>query len=156
MVNSNKSKCIAIFRNKEINKDAIPIPNIVLDDVEIEYVAKVRILAVIFNSTPSWNDHIHTVIGKVYGMLRAMWTTQNFTAIKIRMLLVKQFLIPTLLYGCEFFSNCDFLRKRKLNVTYNNFARYLYVFELKRFDHVQNMQNKFSTSLLIISWIFEI
>ena len=73
----------------------------------------------------------------------ALWTTQYFTPIKIRMLLAKQYLIPTLLYGCELFSNCDFLYKRKLNVTYNNIdhvSEYAKQFFNMSFDNLLNFR----------------
>ena len=50
------------------------------------------------------------------------------------MLLAKTYLIPTLLYSCEIFANCDTISNRKINVAYNNIARY--VFNIKHFDHI--------------------
>ena len=56
--------------------------------------------------------------------------TQYFTPIPIRMLLAKTYLLPTLIYGCELFASCDAVSRRRLNVTFNNIARY--VFGIKR------------------------
>lgn len=87
-----------------------------------------------FNRTLTWKNHIFTVIGKVYGMLRSLWTTQYFTPTKIRLLLAKTYLLPTMLYGCELYANCDTTCNRKLNVLFNNIARY--IFGIKRRDHI--------------------
>ena len=67
-------------------------------------------------------------------MLRTLCATQKFTPFKIRMLLAKSFLLPTLLYGCELYANCDSSDKSKLNKIFNNITRY--VFCLRKFDHV--------------------
>ena len=39
----------------------------------------------------------------------------------------KTFLIPVLLYGSEIFANCDIDNRRKLNLSYNNIARYVFI-----------------------------
>lgn len=97
-------------------------------------------LGITFNSTLTWSNHINDLLGKTYGMLRNLWATQHFTPQNIRMLLAKTYLIPRLLYGCEIFAACDSVRRRKLNVLYNNIARY--VFTLKRSDRVSMFANK--------------
>ena len=38
------------------------------------------------------------------------------------------------MYGCELFGNCDSSSKRKLNVLFNNIARYVY--NLRIYDHI--------------------
>ena len=73
-------------------------------------------------------------------MLRSLWTTQYFTPFKIRLLLAKTYLVPTLLYGCELFSGCSSSEKCKLKTTYNNIARY--VFNLKRYDSLSQFAKK--------------
>ena len=42
------------------------------------------------------------------------------------MLLAKTYLISVLLYGCEIYANCDANDLRKLKVSYNNIARYIF------------------------------
>ena len=114
-INPTKTKCILIYKNS----------------VNLELI---ELIGVIFNTSLSWNNHIYAAIGKGYGMLRVLWTTQYFTPFKIRMLLAKTYLIPTLFYSCEIFANCDTISNRKINVAYNNIARY--VFSTKRFEHI--------------------
>lgn len=122
-INPLKSKCMLLSkRNCNLNLDfEIKINNTVIGLVESS-----SNLGVTFNSQLSWTNHINIVVGKVYGMLRNLWTVQESTPFEIRMLLAKSYLIPVLLYGCEIYSCCDSADFNKLNVAYNNIARYIY------------------------------
>ena len=60
-------------------------------------------------------------------MLRNLWAITDSTPFTIRMQLAKTFLIPVLLYESEIFANCDTDDKRKLNLAYNNIARYVFI-----------------------------
>ena len=66
--------------------------------------------------------------------MRTLWVTPKLTPFRIRMLLAKSFLLPTLLYGCEIYTNCDSSDKIKLTKLFNNITRY--IFSLRKFDHV--------------------
>ena len=78
-----------------------------------------------FNCNLTWDDHINSLVGLTYIKLRALWSTQLYISLKTRILIAKTYLIPCLLYGCELFGNCDSSSKRKLNVLFNNIARYV-------------------------------
>lgn len=136
-LNPLKSKCMVISK-KSINLSGMH--KVKLNNVNIDFVETAKNLGIIFNRTLSWNSHINSTIGKVYGMLRTLWTTRFFTPTDIRMLLAKTYLLPTLLYGCEIFANCDSVYKHKLNIIYNNITRY--IFGLKRRDHVSAFSKK--------------
>ena len=60
-------------------------------------------------------------------MLRNLWAVVDSTPFVIRMQLAKTFLIPVLLYGFEIFANCDTDDRLKLNLAYNNIARYVFI-----------------------------
>ena len=122
------------------------LPNVILNDCIIEYIDKVRNLGLIFNRKPH-HDHITSIVGKVYGMLRTLWVNQCYTPVKIRTMLVKSYLLPTLLYGCEMYANCDYYDKSKLNLLFNNITRYIH--NLKKFYHVS------AFSIKIFSMSFE-
>ena len=130
-LNPDKSKCIIISR-KSINIESID--TIILQNEVVEYVETIKNLGVVFNTKLSWSNHINVAIGKVYGILRALRVTKNFTPTHIRLLLAKTYLLPTLLYGCEIFGNSDSNSMNKLNVVYNNIARY--IFNIGPFDHI--------------------
>lgn len=117
--------------------------NVILNGTVIPFVDSARNLGVTFNRTLTWNNHIYCTIGKVYGMLRSLWTTQYFTPVKTRLLLAKSYLLPTLLYGCELYANCDSTCNKKLNILYNNIARYIY--GKRRHDHISPWALKISS-----------
>ena len=130
-INPMKSKALVISR---VCIDVSGVKKIKLNDSTIEFVNEARNLGVVFNRSLTWSNHINSLTGRVYGMLRTLCATQKFTPFKIRMLLAKSFLLPTLLYGCELYANCDSSDKSKLNKIFNNITRY--VFCLRKFDHV--------------------
>lgn len=136
-LNPKKSKCLIISKKSVSIADEI---NIFLADSRIELVNTVRNLGVVFNRTLTWSDHISRACGRTYGMLRGLWASHNFTPHKIRLLLAKTYLLPTLLYSAELFTGCNSKDLKKLNTTFNNITRY--IFGLSRFDHVSQFSNR--------------
>jgi len=106
----------------------------------LELVEKAKNLGVTINNKLNFKDHIYTTIGKVYGMLRCLWASQHFTPQRIRLLLAKTYFIPKLLFGCELFANMDSDCRQKMNVVFNNIARY--VFSKKRFESISSFSKK--------------
>lgn len=136
-LNAKKSKAMVIGKAFYI---PLSLPLIQIDNVTLEVVDTAKNLGMIFNKELNWSNHINAVCGKTYAMLRNLWRTQYFTPLDVRMLLAKTYLLPTLLYGCELFSNCDSSSKQKLNVTFNNITRY--VFALKRIDRTSQFSKR--------------
>ena len=130
-INPVKSKCIVIGKNSNL---PIVNPLIVLNNQRIEIVKSAKNLGIILNQNLTWTNHVNSICGRTSSMLRSLYNLQYCTPIKIRVLLVKSYIMPVLLYGCELFSNADGLCKRKLCVAFNNVVRYVY--GLKRYDHV--------------------
>lgn len=150
-INPHKSYCIAIHKRHMLHNVTSQMNiDIKLKDVKITLADTVRNLGVTFNRHLNWNSHINIVTGQVYNRLRVLWSAQWFTPISIRVLLAKTYLIPSLLYGCELYANCDLESKRKLNKTFNNIARYVY--GLKRREstslHVRRLINMSIDNLL--------
>ncbi|XP_075157688.1 uncharacterized protein LOC142230955 [Haematobia irritans] len=98
----------------------------------IVQVSKAKNLGINFNKTLTWNDQVVAATGKVFGMLRTLYKTQNFTPLHIRSLLAKSYLMPVLLYGSELFTKCDARSKHRLDVAYKAILRYVY--GLRRFE----------------------
>ena len=121
-INPTKSKSLVISR---VLLDVSSIQNIKLNDSPIKFVHEEWNLGVVFNKNVTWSSHITSKTGKVDGMLRTLWVTQKYPPFKIRMLLAKSFLLPTLLYCCEIYANCDSSDKSKLNKLFNNMTRYI-------------------------------
>ena len=84
-------------------------------------------LGIVFNNKLAWSCHIGVIVGKIYIILRNFWAVIDSTPFAIRMRLTKTYLIPVLLYGCEIFLNCDSHDNRKLNFSYNNITRYVFL-----------------------------
>jgi len=138
-LNPSKCKCLVISKRPV---DMESVPDILIGNDKIELVQSAKNLGVIFNSSLSFDNHIRATLGKVYGMLRCLWASQSFTPQHIRLLLAKTYLIPVLLYGCELFANMDSTHKQKMNVLYNNIARY--IFDRKRFDSISTYAKQIS------------
>ena len=66
--------------------------------------------------------------------VRNLWIVNDSTPLLIRMQLAGTYLIPVFLYECENFANCDCDDNRKLDLAFNNIARY--VFHRGRRDHI--------------------
>lgn len=122
-INPMKTKLMTISKRPIIVHEEFYIK---INNSDIVCVQTSRNLGLIFNSRLTWTNHINGTVGKVYGMLRNLWAVRISTPFQIRMLLAKSYLIPTLLYGCEVFANCDTADSRKLNVAFNNIARYVF------------------------------
>lgn len=136
-INPCKSKCLVI-RPRVFRQ--ILQPELFVNGERIGIVETAKNLGVTFNNNLTWSNHIYSVAGKIYSMLRSLWQTQYFTPINIRLLLAKTYLMPNLIYGCELFASCDSESIRKLNVAYNAIVRY--VFGLKKYDHISSFVNK--------------
>lgn len=130
-INPRKSKCIVI--QKRLSRYNVA-PDIYINGQLIEVVKSAKNLGVIFNESLTWTDHINYASGRTFSMLRTLWATQYCTPLRIRILLAKSYLIPSLIYGCELFAKCDASSKRRLNVAYNCIIRY--VFGLKRHSRI--------------------
>lgn len=136
-LNPKKSQCLVIF--KKIY-DTSSIPKVSINGVDIAYVNNTKNLGMIFNNTLTWKNQISKASGKVYGILRSLWSSQYYTPQKIRFVLAKSFILPTLLYGCEIFSGCDSADKAKLASVYKSVVRY--VFGLRKYDSNSAFLNK--------------
>ncbi|XP_075167477.1 uncharacterized protein LOC142239569 [Haematobia irritans] len=119
-LNPSKSKCILI--KKKSLKISLNV-DIILNNERIEIVENAKNLGICFNSSLTWSTHIGNIIGSAYNKLRVLWNTQYYTPQKTRTLIVKSYIMPTILYGCELFSNTDANSKRKLNLLFNNITR---------------------------------
>lgn len=142
-LNPRKSKCLLIQKRRSVRTCDL---NILLNNEPIQIVSHSKNLGIVFNDKLTWSNHINAVVGQTYAKLRSLWQTQYFTPQYIKVLLVKSYIMPGLLYGCELFANCDSVSKQKLNVIFNNVIRYVY--GLKRYDHV----SQYSHSLYGVSF----
>lgn len=131
-LNPQKSKCLLIHdRFTKITESSV---NIMFNRQKIQIVSSVKNLGVIFDNILSWKNHVNNIVGTTYNKLRTLWSTQPYTPLNIRVLLAKAYLMPSLFYACEVFSNCDSVSTRKLNLVFNNICRYVY--GIGKYDHI--------------------
>lgn len=136
-LNPRKSKCIVIHKKTtKINTNF----DVMLNNQRIELVSSAKNLGIIFNNNLTWSNHVNSIVGKLYYMLRTLWQTQFYTPMNIRMLIAKVYLMPCLLYGCEVFANCDANSMNKLRKIFNNVIRY--VFGLRKNSRVSAYSGK--------------
>lgn len=133
-LNPEKSKCLLVQRKSTKCPTDVEI---MINGQKIQIVSSVKNLGIIFNNTLTWNNHINSIVGTVYNKLRTLWATQSFTPLNIRVLLAKTYVMPSLLYGCEVFSNCDSVSRRKLNIVFNNICRYVY--GVRKYDRISHL-----------------
>lgn len=138
MLNPKKSKCLLISKSKI---DVSYFPFILLNGAPIEYVESAKNLGVIFNRSLTWKNHVAYIVGKTYGVLRTLWSTQYYTPLNIRTLLVKTLILPLITYGSEIFCSLDHESKRKLTVAFNSAIRYVH--GLRRFDSISQHVSHF-------------
>ena len=112
------------------------MPAVLIDNTPIPYVNQAKNLGITFNSTLNWDTHINIASGRVTGMLRSLWPIMSYIPERVRLLLAKTYLIPTLLYGCEIFAACDRQSFDRIKVTFHNIVRFVYC--VKRYDSVSN------------------
>ena len=53
-------------------------------------------LGIVFNGSLLWFNHISVVVGRIYSVLRKLWTVIDSTPFAFRMQLAKTYLIPVL------------------------------------------------------------
>lgn len=82
-------------------------------------------LGIVFNNDLSWSKHINVTVGKVHSMSRNVWAFKECIPLHIRLLLGKLYIVPTFLYECELYANCNTAATLKLNVVVINIARYI-------------------------------
>lgn len=142
-LNPSKSKCLIIHgRTRKNTFDA----NVVINGQRIEIVHSAKNLGIMLNYNLTWSSHINSAVGATYGKLRSLWATQAFTPKRIRILLAKSVLMPSLLYGCELFSCCDSVSTKRLKLIFNNICRYVY--GVRKYEHI----SPFSTKLYGVSF----
>jgi hypothetical protein len=120
-LNSQKTQTMAIYRNAPLS-----LPSVKIGDTIIPYSTKVKNLGVIMNCNLTWNEQASTVVSSVNFALSRLWCTANFTPTETRRKLVVALLLPKFQYCDILFSHASAEIRSRLNVVYNNCARYIY------------------------------
>lgn len=133
VLNHIKTKCLVISKKL---LDLSYFPTVLLNNAPVEFVDTAKNLGICFNRSLTWDNNINATVGKAYEALRSLSAVKKFTPIETRKMLAKTLVVPIFTYGCEIFYNMDSVSLRKINVVFNNVARY--VFGLHRYDHISH------------------
>lgn len=112
-------------------------PPILMNGAVVPFFDKVRNLGVIMNEKLSWDSHIVSICGKVYGALRMLRTAKHYLPLFLRRKLVISLVIPHFLYGDIIFSNCSGAMRYKLNLCFNACLRFVH--SIHKFDHISHV-----------------
>lgn len=137
LLNPSKTKAIPFYKSQTTVSE---FPHIILGNSQVEMTSKIKNLGIMFNSRLSWDDHINSVVSKIYGSLRGLSVSRAFLPVEVKLKLVKALIVPIITYGCELFADADATSLRKLKLALNSSARY--VFNLRRYDHVSSYTSR--------------
>lgn len=137
-LNPSKTQVI-IFSKTKLKISSLP--QVVLDSISLPYLQTVKNLGVLLHFDLSWEPHINYLCQKVYGALHSLRKLSNFTPPSLKLTLFKSLVYPLLTYGDLLFAlSIDSSCTRKINVAFNNCARY--VFDLKPRGHTSEHSPK--------------
>lgn len=131
LLNPEKSQIIPIS-NRIFNLNLLP--DLWLAGNKIKPVESVSSLGYIINRNLSGYNHTNVVVARIYGCLRKLWLTANFTPQETRKKLIIALILPLITYAEVVYSTLDFSSQRKLQVALNDAVRYVY--GLRRHDHI--------------------
>jgi len=137
VLNASKTKCLVIYKKPFITNN---LQKLKINTSQIDYVKQAENLGFTFNEKLTWDAHINKSICRTMFKLRTLRYTQYLLPMKVRLLIAKTYLIPTLFYGIEVFSKCSYISKQRLEVAFNDIARY--VFAIKRGEHITSSANQ--------------
>lgn len=136
-LNPNKTQAIAIYK-RPIKDQLAPV---ILGSQVIQYVSQVSTLGTILNETLSWDDHISHLRGKLFNIMRKLYSLTSFVPFHIRKLLAKALVMPHFTYGCEIYSGGNIQEMRRVKLCFNTMVRYVY--SLSRYAHISEYVNSF-------------
>lgn len=95
-LNALKTTAIIIYKKKIVTST---LPDIMVNNVKVPFVDKIKNLGIMINSTLSWDDHVGLICSRVYGTLRSLYSIKNYLPIFLKRKLIISLVLPHLLYG---------------------------------------------------------
>lgn len=138
-LNAKKSQLLLIQRNNSIAETQIPPILLGVNRIDFSKVAKN--LGVLFDNRFSWENHVTSIIQKVYGSLRCLNTLKNYSTVNTRFKLVRSLIMPIFMYCDIVYYNISSVLNRRLKVAFNSCIRFIY--NLRRFDSVSGPVKSF-------------
>ena len=79
-------------------------------------------------------SHIDSIVHKIYFVLQKLWFTASYLHSSLKLKLAKTLITPFLTYGANVFGDLDSVSFKKLQVSINNCARFVY--NKRKYDHI--------------------
>jgi hypothetical protein len=134
-INENKTKPMIVGYTRLLNTINLnTIPRVVVNGVALEFVGTAKNLGIIFNNTLTWPDHVASVCGRVFSLLRQFRRNNVLAMPGIRAFLVRSLVFPIFDYGCLVYGDLTGVLGLRLQRAQNACVRY--VFDLRYDEHV--------------------
>ena len=96
-------------------------------------------MGILFDNTLCWRYHVDCISKRIIFLLRMLWTTTKHFNDKLRLQLVKSFILPHLLYGDIVIFGMQNQYFQDLQMVFNSCIRY--VMRLRKYDHISQYAN---------------
>lgn len=130
-LNSTKTQCILISSSDRCTDG---LPRIVVNGTEVTFSNTVNNLGIFFDKTLCWSYHVENICKRVNFLLRTLWVTTKHLSSKVRLQLVRTYILPHFLYGDIVIFDLQKQYLNNLQMVFNSCIRY--VIGLRKYDHI--------------------
>ena len=116
------------------------LPNLFLNGTHISFVESIKNLGFFINRKFNCITHVNHVISRIYGVLRKLWFSASFLSVSLKLKLVRTLIVPFLTNMANIYGELDSVSSRKLQISINNCARYIY--NKRKFENISEFSNK--------------
>ena len=136
-LNAGKSYYIIIGSQPNISKiKDIVLPQVVLDNKNIERKSHVKNLGVIFDETLSWTNHVNKMVSTAFYKLKQSYRFKNFLSQEAKISICEGYVLSHFNYCDTVYNSMSELLKYKIQKVQNTCTRF--IFGLKKFDHISS------------------
>ncbi len=137
----NPKKCIHLIigSEKNLNKLNKNIKDIKINDIIIPRCKEARNLGIIFDEHFSWNPHINILTKNCFSILKPLYRYKNYFSFNVKKLLINCLIISKFDYCDIIYMHLSETLKNKLQKLQNICIKF--IFNLKKYDHVQDCYN---------------
>jgi hypothetical protein len=126
-LNPTKTQAMIIATHNLHSKlDFSTLPNLTLNNIQIEYTDVVKNLGVYFDKNLKWDKQISSVCQKVYGVLNNLQKFRDITPESTRLQLFKSLILPHYDYCSYVYCNINEEQTKRLQSALTSAMRYVY------------------------------
>ena len=107
LINTDKTKAMFLATKQKSQILSDRIPNIKIDDRELENVDSEKLLGVHIDQSLTWNEQINNVHKKINSLLYLLCRIKSYLSIPIRKMFYNSYILPHLDYCCTVCGNCN-------------------------------------------------